>query len=184
MMVAWIWEDQLLHTTVTWKTIPAYKARKSWEQLCWIGRPGRGVLLLGHIVVVVAFIVLWRDQPLLSSSQQAPLWGRTVVNRLPELTGRAKFSYFRLQHVTNRLNQKQNVPSARWVNSLAASPSYRGQLFQEKKEKEEEEHNCVMTHNACVMSSHRRVSAYSFGHHEASIEYFVFTRPIEKQDLH
>ena len=86
--------------------------------------------------------------------------------------------------MTNRLNQKQNVPSARRVNSLAASPSYRGQLFQEKKEKEEEEHNCVMTYNACVMSSHRRVNAYSLGHHEASIEYFVLTRPIEKQDLH
>ena len=84
--------------------------------------------------------------------------------------------------MTNCLNQKQNVPSARRVNSLAASPSYRGQLFQEKKEKEE--HNGVMTHNACVMSSHRRVNAYSLGHHEASIEYFVLTRTIEKQDLH
>ena len=32
----------------TWKAIPAWKARKSWEQLCWIGTPGKGVLLLGH----------------------------------------------------------------------------------------------------------------------------------------
>ena len=76
-------------TAVTYIDTP--ESDTSLEQLCWIGRPGRGVLnrgrlLLGHVVVLVVALVFEGINLFVlvtEESQQALFRGRTVVIRLP-----------------------------------------------------------------------------------------------------